>query len=199
MRSALSCARTCRRTSPRRCRTTGGSRRTTWSAGRRSSTRRAGSPATGRGIRRPGLDAGADATSSTRSASPPAARRSIPFGLSMVAPVIMAFGTPWQKKHYLPRILSAAKSSGARATRSPAPGSDLASLKTRAVREDDHFVVNGQKTWTTLGAVRRHDLLPRAHRPDGEEAGRHQLPADRHAVAGHHGAADHHASTASTR
>ena len=42
------------------------------------------------------------------------------------------------------------------------------------------------------GALRRHDLLPRAHRPDGEEAGGHQLPADQHALAGHHGAAARH-------
>ena len=75
--------------------------------------------------------------------------RLIPFGLNMVAPVIMAFGTPWQKEHYLPRILSQ-EDFWCQGYSEPGSGSDLASLKTRAVREDDHFVVNGQKTWTTM-------------------------------------------------
>ena len=75
--------------------------------------------------------------------------RLIPFGLNMVAPVIMAFGTPWQKEHYLPRILSQ-EDFWCQGYSEPGAGSDLASLKTRAVREDDHFVVNGQKTWTTM-------------------------------------------------
>jgi alkylation response protein AidB-like acyl-CoA dehydrogenase len=74
----------------------------------------------------------------------------------------------------------------------PGSGSDLASLKTKAVRDGDHYVVNGQKTWTTLAPARRLDLLPGAHRPEGEEAGGHLLPADRHEDAGHHRAPDHH-------
>ena len=77
------------------------------------------------------------------------APRLIPFGLSMVAPVIMQFGSPWQKSRYLPRILSS-EDWWCQGYSEPGSGSDLASLKTRAVRQGDHYVVNGQKTWTTL-------------------------------------------------
>ena len=78
------------------------------------------------------------------------APRLIPFGLSMVAPVIMQFGSPWQKSHYLPRILSS-EEWWCQGYSEPGSGSDLASLKMRAVRQGDHYVANGQKTWTTLG------------------------------------------------
>ena len=77
------------------------------------------------------------------------APRLMPFGLVMVAPVIMDFGSPWQKEHYLPRILSS-EDWWCQGYSEPGSGSDLASLKTRAVREGDHYIVNGQKTWTTL-------------------------------------------------
>ena len=78
------------------------------------------------------------------------APRMIPFGLKMVAPVIMAFGNPEQHKRFLPRIVSA-DDWWCQGYSEPGAGSDLASLKTRAVREGDHYIVNGQKTWTTLG------------------------------------------------
>ncbi|HEX5513918.1 MAG TPA: acyl-CoA dehydrogenase family protein [Gammaproteobacteria bacterium] len=74
----------------------------------------------------------------------------IPFGLSMVAPVIIRFGTEEQKQYYLPRILNS-EDWWCQGYSEPGAGSDLASLKTRAVREGDHYIVNGQKTWTTLG------------------------------------------------
>jgi alkylation response protein AidB-like acyl-CoA dehydrogenase len=77
------------------------------------------------------------------------APRLIPFGLNMVAPVIMQFGSAWQKSHYLPRIL-ASEDWWCQGYSEPGSGSDLASVKTRAVRQDDHYAVNGQKTWTTL-------------------------------------------------
>jgi alkylation response protein AidB-like acyl-CoA dehydrogenase len=74
----------------------------------------------------------------------------LPFGLKMVAPVIMAFGNPAQQQHYLPRIIDGTDW-WCQGYSEPGSGSDLASLKMRAVREGDHYVVNGQKTWTTLG------------------------------------------------
>ncbi|WP_207884818.1 acyl-CoA dehydrogenase family protein [Pseudomonas sp. 30_B] len=78
------------------------------------------------------------------------APRTIPFGVNMVAPVIIKFGTPEQQAHYLPRILDGTDW-WCQGYSEPGAGSDLASLKTRAVRDGDHYVVNGQKTWTTLG------------------------------------------------
>jgi len=78
------------------------------------------------------------------------APRMIPFGLKMVAPVIMAFGNPEQQKRFLPRIISA-DDWWCQGYSEPGSGSDLASLKTRAERQGDFYIVNGQKTWTTLG------------------------------------------------
>ncbi|WP_203142126.1 acyl-CoA dehydrogenase family protein [Marinobacter mangrovi] len=78
------------------------------------------------------------------------APRQLDFGLRMVAPVIMAFGNEEQKQKYLPRILSG-EDWWCQGYSEPGAGSDLASLKTKAVREGDHYIVNGQKTWTTLG------------------------------------------------
>jgi alkylation response protein AidB-like acyl-CoA dehydrogenase len=77
------------------------------------------------------------------------APRLIPFGLNMVAPVIMQFGSPWQQEHYLARIREN-KDWWCQGYSEPGSGSDLASLKTRAERRGDRYVVNGQKTWTTL-------------------------------------------------
>ncbi len=78
------------------------------------------------------------------------APRIVPFGPVMVAPVIMAFGTPEQHAKYLPGI-----GSGdvwwSQGYSEPGSGSDLASLKCRAERRGNIFIVNGQKTWTTLG------------------------------------------------
>ncbi|KLU28229.1 acyl-CoA dehydrogenase [Caballeronia mineralivorans PML1(12)] len=74
----------------------------------------------------------------------------LPFGVSMVAPVIMKYGSDAQKAHYLPRILDGTDW-WCQGYSEPGSGSDLASLRTRAERQGDHYVVNGQKTWTTLG------------------------------------------------
>ena len=57
----------------------------------------------------------------------------------------------------------------------PGAGSDLASLKTRAIRDGDDYIINGQKTWTTLGQYRRQDFLPRAHLDRGQAPGGHLL------------------------
>ncbi len=78
------------------------------------------------------------------------APRILPFGPVMVAPVIMAFGTTEQQQRFLPGIASG-DVWWSQGYSEPGSGSDLASLKTRAVREGNKFVVNGQKTWTTLG------------------------------------------------
>ena len=73
----------------------------------------------------------------------------VPFGMSMVAPVIMRFGTPEQKDKYLPDIL---KSNvwWCQGYSEPGSGSDLASLSTKAEDKGDHYLINGVKTWTTL-------------------------------------------------
>ena len=73
----------------------------------------------------------------------------IAFGVTMVAPVLMAFGSEAQKEQYLPRILRS-DDWWCQGYSEPGSGSDLASLRTRAVRDGDHYVVNGQKTWTSL-------------------------------------------------
>ncbi|MBO9413570.1 MULTISPECIES: acyl-CoA dehydrogenase family protein [unclassified Ruegeria] len=78
------------------------------------------------------------------------APRNLPFGLSMLAPVLLAFGSEAQRQRFLPRILDG-QDWWCQGYSEPGAGSDLAAVKTRAVREDDHYVVNGQKTWTTLG------------------------------------------------
>ena len=75
--------------------------------------------------------------------------RLLPFGLSMVGPVIYTFGTPEQKAYFLPRILSG-EDWWCQGYSEPGAGSDLASLRTTAVRDGDDYIVNGQKTWTTL-------------------------------------------------
>lgn len=71
------------------------------------------------------------------------------FSVTMVGPVIYSFGTDAQKKKFLPRILSG-EDWWCQGYSEPGSGSDLATVRTRAVREGDHYVVNGHKTWTTL-------------------------------------------------
>ena len=78
------------------------------------------------------------------------APRIIPFGLSMLGPVLIKYGSDEQKAHWLPRILNG-DDWWCQGYSEPGAGSDLASLKTSAVLDGDHYVVNGQKTWTTLG------------------------------------------------
>lgn len=76
--------------------------------------------------------------------------RIVPFGVNMLGPVLIKFGNEAQKRYWLPRILSG-QDWWCQGYSEPGAGSDLASVKTTAVREGDHYIVNGQKTWTTQG------------------------------------------------
>ena len=73
----------------------------------------------------------------------------LPFGLQMVGPVIYTFGSQAQKDYFLPKLLSG-EHWWCQGYSEPGSGSDLASLKTSAVRDGDDYIVNGQKIWTSL-------------------------------------------------
>ncbi len=90
-----------------------------------------------------------------------------PFGLKMVGPVLIGFGTPEQKERFLPGILSG-EVNWCQGYSEPGSGSDLASLKTRAVRDGDHYIVNGSKTFITSGV--RADQITCAVRTGDEGA-----------------------------
>lgn len=78
------------------------------------------------------------------------APRIVTFGLKMLAPVVMKYGSDEQRRRWLPRILDGSDW-WCQGFSELGAGSDLASLKTAAVRDGDHYIVNGQKSWTTLG------------------------------------------------
>src|SRR5881392_1248094 len=73
-------------------------------------------------------------------------------GISMLGPTLMKHGTPAQQARFLPKILTA-EELWCQGFSEPGAGSDLANLQTRAVRDDGHFVVNGQKVWTSMAHV----------------------------------------------
>lgn len=81
------------------------------------------------------------------------APRIVPFGVNMLGPVLIKYGSEAQKRHWLPRILDGSDW-WCQGYSEPGAGSDLASVRTSAVRSIDdrgeHYIVNGQKTWTTL-------------------------------------------------
>jgi alkylation response protein AidB-like acyl-CoA dehydrogenase len=72
------------------------------------------------------------------------------FSMRMLAPVLMTFASAAQQEYFLPRIITG-EDWWCQGYSEPGSGSDLASLRTSAVRQGDHYVVNGQKTWNTLG------------------------------------------------
>ena len=72
----------------------------------------------------------------------------IPLGMRMLAPVLFRYGTPEQKAHYLPKILSG-EHYWCQGYSEPGSGSDLSSLRTRADKDGDDYIVNGTKIWTT--------------------------------------------------
>ncbi|TDV14948.1 acyl-CoA dehydrogenase family protein [Paraburkholderia caballeronis] len=82
------------------------------------------------------------------------APRIVPFGVNMLGPVLIKYGSEAQKRYWLPRILNG-DDWWCQGYSEPGAGSDLAAVRTTAVRrtdsDGDHYVVNGQKTWTTLG------------------------------------------------
>ena len=82
--------------------------------------------------------------------APAGGPRIVPFGVNMLGPVLIKFGNEAQKKYWLPRILSG-EDWWCQGYSEPGAGSDLASVKTTAVRQGAHYIVNGQKTWTTQG------------------------------------------------
>ena len=97
-----------------------------------------------------------------------------------------------QNDYWLPRML-AGDDWWCQGYSEPGAGSDLASLKTTAVKNEagTHYIVNGQKTWTTLGQHANMIFLPCAHGQGREAARGHFIPADRHGHAGHRSAPDH--------
>ena len=99
-------------------------------------------------------------------------------GLNMAGPTIIHHGTPEQKARYLQPLLRADEI-WCQGFSEPNSGSDLASLQTRAVLDGDHFVVNGQKVWTTLGHVAKWCiLLTRTGSADDKHAGLTYLIVD---------------------
>ncbi|KRC11160.1 acyl-CoA dehydrogenase [Hydrogenophaga sp. Root209] len=79
-------------------------------------------------------------------------------GLVMIGPILMRFGTEEQRQRFLPKVLSG-EHVWTQGYSEPNAGSDLAAVRTEAVSEGDHFVVNGQKTWTTWGSDGTHMFM----------------------------------------
>ncbi|MEO8298582.1 MAG: acyl-CoA dehydrogenase family protein, partial [Burkholderiales bacterium] len=93
--------------------------------------------------------------------------RVLDMGGSLLAPVLIRYGTDEQKAHYLPRILNC-DDMWCQGYSEPGSGSDLASLRTSAVRDGDDYVVNGQKIWTSHASTASHIFVLARTRTDGK-------------------------------
>ena len=111
------------------------------------------------------------------------------FSIKMVAPVLMKYGSPAQKQRFLPKI-AAAEELWCQGYSEPGSGSDLASLRTKAERPRRSLRRQWPEDLDHQRALRRLDLLPRAHLQRGQAPGGHLLPADRHEVARHQDRSD---------
>ena len=109
-------------------------------------------------------------------------------GLGMGGPVVIAHGTEEQKKRYLSPLLSA-EEIWCQGFSEPNAGSDLSGLQTRAEDKGDHYLVNGQKVWTTLAHVAKWCMLRHPRAQGGQPARRPHLPAGRHGEPRRRGAA----------
>jgi alkylation response protein AidB-like acyl-CoA dehydrogenase len=89
-------------------------------------------------------------------------------GVVQVGPMLMKHGTPAQQDRWLPPILRA-EHHWAQGYSEPEAGSDLASLRTRAVRDGDHYLINGQKIWTTLAQAATHIYFLARTDPDAKK------------------------------
>ena len=106
------------------------------------------------------------------------ARTPADLGLSMVGPMLIHHGSDAQRRKYLPKILSG-EQRWCQGYSEPNAGSDLASLRAEAVQDGDEFVVNGQKTWTTMALDSTHVfLLVRTDKTVKRQAGISFLLAD---------------------
>ena len=104
--------------------------------------------------------------------------------------MLIQFGTEEQKQRFLRRAANL-DDWWCQGFSEPGAGSDLASLKTAAKRDGDHYVVNGQKIWTSTAHHADWCFVLSAPIRTRRAAGGHLVPADGHEDAGHHGAADH--------
>ena len=111
-----------------------------------------------------------------------------PIGYGMGAPTVVTHGTTAQRERYL-RPLFTGEEVWCQLFSEPGAGSDVAGLATKAVRDGDEWIVNGQKVWTTLAHLSRWGMLVARTDPEPAQAQGHDLLRRRHARAGRRGAA----------